>query len=853
MHKVFLLLFLLLGLNSFSQKKSIDTTTYDQWPGIGGPAISDDGRFVKYVLENSPRGENTLSISSTHTKWSLSVPGVTSADFANQGKYLIILKGNTLTILSLRDNRINRKIENVVSYNLCATENNQIISYRLLNCQTTIVLNIATGQHKQFENIEYSRFIGNTSKVFLFNGRDKLTSKYGFTVFDFNRQETKTITTEFIPEDLIYSADGQHVSFLQRRKTDIEIWSHQISKNLSSKIITCPNKDGEIELSRFSADGKTIFFYRKANNFIKTSPYGANVHVSSYNDITPRLAVGGEQSFKFFLVSVNIKTKKINQLQKQNEDVNLPYVAQNNDEWLLGKFKEASPNVNLKPGSFVISPASGKKIKLPNDWLWINFSPDGKFLLFINSTNNKVCSYNLSTKRILALSGEVGFEWMKRDDDDADVFAKVNYRGIAGWIGSNVLLYDGFDIWSFDVTGRQRGYNLTNSYGRRNKIIFQVVSELPKNEKSSNKLILSAFDCVTKKNGFFSVQLKESNNPSEIRMDASLYWNPSAGIHETEGLKPLKAKNKNVFLVQSMSARSHPNYFVTESFQKLRKISNVHPEKKINWLNTELHSWKNLEGKELQGILYKPEDFDSTKKYPVIFYYYRKLSGNLNAFPEPKCEPCTINIATYVSNGYLVFTPDIFFTVGKTGESALSAVATAADHLSKLSFVNSKKIGLNGCSFSGFTTNYIITHSDIFASAVSSSGLFDLVSAYNSFNGGIIKQNQLETGPYQIGGSMWEFPERYIDNSPIFRANKVTTPLLIAHTISDYTIPHANAVEFFLAMRRLGKACWFLEYEDEIGHGVSGKQKIDFNIRVQQFFDYFLKDKTMPDWMKQKS
>jgi dipeptidyl aminopeptidase/acylaminoacyl peptidase len=305
-----------------------------------------------------------------------------------------------------------------------------------------------------------------------------------------------------------------------------------------------------------------------------------------------------------------------------------------------------------------------------------------------------------------------------------------------------------------------------------------------------------------------------------------------------------------VYLVARSTATESVNYFVTTDFIKFKRLTYNFPEKSYNWLSTELVKWTTPEGKQLDGILYKPEDFDPRKKYPVIFYFYRKASSNLNSYMLPlECPGCIIDIPSYVSNGYLVFTPDIYFIKGKTGQSALSAISSAVSKLKELFYVNGSKIGIQGCSFSGFTTNYILTHSTLFAAACSASGLTDLISGYNSINSGLIKQSQFESGAYQIGGTLWEVPQNYIENTPVLFTNRLTTPLLMMHTTADVSIPFSNALELFLAAKRLGKKVWMLQYGGGNSHTLEGIEGRDFMLRMKQFFDFYLKDSLPPKWM----
>jgi dipeptidyl aminopeptidase/acylaminoacyl peptidase len=160
-------------------------------------------------------------------------------------------------------------------------------------------------------------------------------------------------------------------------------------------------------------------------------------------------------------------------------------------------------------------------------------------------------------------------------------------------------------------------------------------------------------------------------------------------------------------------------------------------------------------------------------------------------------------------------------------------------------------MGIQGCSFGGIQTNYLVTHTNIFAAAYTASGVADFISHYGSLaSGGESVQGVYELGQMRMGASLWQIPELYIKNSPIFEVDKVTTPLLIMHTTNDGICSFANAMEFFTGLRRLGKKVWLLQY-NECDHGLWGKSADDLNNRLTQFFDHYLKSAPSPNWMIQ--
>jgi len=255
------------------------------------------------------------------------------------------------------------------------------------------------------------------------------------------------------------------------------------------------------------------------------------------------------------------------------------------------------------------------------------------------------------------------------------------------------------------------------------------------------------------------------------------------------------------------------------------------------------------DGKISKGILYKPENFDPSKKYPLLLTYYEQRSDELYHYQPLEATGDAINIPWFVSRGYLVFVPDIHYRPGHTGESALNSVVAAARFLSKKPWVDGKRLGIQGHSFGGFETNYLVTHTVLFAAAAEAAGVSDMISGYDDFTGnGKSKQFNSEMGQYRIRSNLWERPDLYLENSPVLKANLVTTPLLLMNNKNDGSVSWRQGLEFFTALRRLGKRAWLLQY-DEGEHVVSGKDAMDYTIRLTQFFDHYLKGAPPPKWM----
>jgi dipeptidyl aminopeptidase/acylaminoacyl peptidase len=271
----------------------------------------------------------------------------------------------------------------------------------------------------------------------------------------------------------------------------------------------------------------------------------------------------------------------------------------------------------------------------------------------------------------------------------------------------------------------------------------------------------------------------------------------------------------------------------------------------FRWGKAELVAFKNVDGVPLQAALYKPDGFDPKKKYPLMVYIYEKLSQNVHNFAEPR-PGHNVNFPLYVSNGYLILTPDIVYTIGQPGQSALQCVLPAIQAVVDKGFVDENAIGIQGHSWGGYQIAYMITQTNRFKAAEAGAPVGNMTSAYSGirWGSGLPRQFQYERSQSRIGKTLYEAPLKFIENSPIFHAPRVQTPLLILHDDQDDAVPWYQGIELFLALRRNGKEAYLFNYNGEF-HGLRRRHnQKDYALRMQQFFDHYLKGAPKPEWME---
>lgn len=845
----------------FGQKKPLDSIAYEKWTSVQSPVISDNGKYVAYHVKNRSENHKTMIIQSTTNKWKKEITGAEdwSKIMSSDSRDLFFQKGeDSLGILKMGTNQL-EYISNVSIFEM----KDKWLCYHLKDQKKTLVMrNLNTGLENSYNGVIGSWF-GNDNKVIVLKTIREDNSQ-SLDLISLQSGLNYNIWTGENIDNLVLDQMHPQLAF----KVNDKIMYYKLgetAKCVSEKISMMSCKDMKVaRLVRFSNDGQLLFLDLKKD--ARSTGEDNVAEIWSYLDskLYSEQITGNDE---VYLAALNLSYNDVYLIG--SGIVNFPAFLNSKDtialvqDWKsLGEPWSISSNIKSR----LVSAKNGKVTELYflDDNRNVSISPFGKFLLYFDSMLNSYFSYEIATGRIRNITENIHISWadLRFTENPSNI-----PRGIGCWFKDDaaLLIFDAYDIWKVDPLNNHKPVNITNGYGKKNSIVFDLALSSYKQNGiiEGRNLYLGAFNTITKDNGFFRKNTHDFGDPQLLVM-SPVYYNSSASYYMPSGsdFSPVKAKDKNEYIVRRMSATESPNYFMTSDFRKLKPLSDLQPEKDYNWYTTEMLSWTSLNGQALQGVLYKPANFDAKRKYPVIFNYYERKSDGLNAYikPEPLCDGCNINIPSYVSQGYLVFTPDIHFKIGDPMQGTYDAIVSAAKYLTTLNYVNSKKMGLQGCSWGGLQTNYLITHTDLFAAACSASGIADLVSAYGSLNG-VEGEQQYESRQFyfeglgqqgRMGGSLWDKLDSYIKSSPVFQIDKVKTPILIMHGKKDGRCSYYNVLEFFTGLRRLGKRAWMLIYPNA-GHGIEDKQEAnDFSTKMMQFFDYYLKDKSEPIWMFNK-
>ncbi|MCS6822090.1 MAG: prolyl oligopeptidase family serine peptidase [Microscillaceae bacterium] len=469
-------------------------------------------------------------------------------------------------------------------------------------------------------------------------------------------------------------------------------------------------------------------------------------------------------------------------------------------------------------------------------------SPQGNYLFWYSEPDSAWFSYHIAQAKTFNLTKNLPVAFYDELNDVPDF---PNSYGSAGWIENDALLlvYDRYDIWALHPENKQPAKNLTQ-IGRKNQISFRNI-RLDNEErffKPNQLLYLRAFHEISKESGFYSLNLGKNENPQKLILQP----------YRFEGL--MKAKNAEKFIFTRENFQEFGDIYLTDAtFTNIQKLSHANPQQsQYLWGEVELVTWFAPSGEQLQGLLYKPENFDKSQKYPMITYFYERLSDNLHQYIVPAPSPSTIRTCMFTSNGYLVFMPDIPYRKAEPGKSAYDAVISGVLSVIEKGFVDTKRMAIHGQSWGGYQTVYLITQTNLFACAMAGAPVVNMTSAYGGirYGTGVSRIFQYERGQSRIGATLWERPFAYLENSPLFNLHKVQTPLLIMHNDRDGAVPFTQGIELYMGLRRLQKPVWMLTYNGEDHNLIENKNRKDLSIRMQQFFDHYLKNAPMPYWMR---
>lgn len=868
---------LLLALGGTAQKKALTPEAYAAWKRVDRADLSADGKWVMYRVagtEDYSYGNAPLYLYQTEQERQYTLPRVREASFWGKGKWLSYtiadtsaMRKDTTVLLNLRNMKetvwdrpyaftpLGQSEWATYTYRVETSPADTVAGIPATSYQRLVMLDMATGDSIRIDSIGFYTFYNHNRSVAYVreNGKERLIcygplkGKHQVLYRDpegrirsfLLKHGTEEGTFSVASDSLIYAfslkdracrlvfdrkvipvPDGFQLKRLNLSDS-YEYVTYELWPVLSPKPGPKPEPDKSFELELWTWDEdvpqsrQAKSGYRPQVNYPK--------HIYFLND--------GQHSKL---------TSATTDRMIWPDGVRGDYVI-TTDQSAYYPCRDWKENLNFD--AFLVNIRTGEtRLLMKNLAEYPVWSPNGKYALIYSPDHKAWYKVEAATGEMVDISSAIGYP-VYNEEHDKPCAARA--YGIAGWSedGNRVILYDRYDLWVIDLTGREKTYCFTKGFGRNNRVCI--------------RMLRANYDPVT-------LNLKADNL-------VETFWEDSKdeGVYVLNAAGNMRKLIKGAFSLRVLKVSDDLKYciFHRQSYTEFRdlwwskmdfarpvKITDVNPQQKeYNWGRVELVKWTNYEGKPNEGLLYLPEDYDPSQKYPVLVQFYETHTNEMNVYHAPVLSAAMADIPTFVSHGYVVFMPDVHFTIGRPGQSCYDAVVSGTKMLVEKGIADPDRIGLQGHSWSGFQTAYLVAKTDLFRCANIGAPIVDMVSGYVGIrNGsGLIRFFMYEDTQSRMGKSIWEDKTAYLQNSPLLDADRIHTPLLIFHCDEDEAVAYEQGRALYLAMRRLQRPAWLLNYKGD-GHFLSNPAaQLDWTVRMQQFFDYYLKDAPQPRWMKE--
>lgn len=662
----------------------------------------------------------------------------------------------------------------------------------------------------------------------------------------------------------VFNKEGLQLAFLASTDTSkVKVYAiyHREGNGLAQEVISrstkgmpsnwAPSEHGNI---RFSEASTRLFLGTASipepepkDSLIEDEKYHVDVWNWKDTRLQPMQKVNLARDKKANYAAVyDLRTRSFHQLA--DEDLQrIRTTAKDEGKWAIGY--DRNPYMRASSWAFprmqdvyLVNVQTGEKeLLLKESQYTYTISPNGKYVLWYDVKDKNWYGMSVEERKPRVLTEDLGVNFF---DEKFDIPSPPSPYGISGWAENDEFVYikDRYDLWKIDPSGKKKAQNFTQGYGRENRIRFNAM-RLDREQLHLDEFpLLKGFNEKSKEDGFYKSVKKGS--PERLLVSDHRYGSL------------LKSAHANKVIWSRQDFDEFPDLWVSDlSFSNPKKLSHANPQQaEYLWGTVELVDWKAYDGQEMEGMLYKPENFDPNKKYPLLVYFYEKSSDRIHSYSQPMPSRSIIYPSYYASNGYLVFIPNINYKTGQPGPDAYNSVVSGTEHLAKTyEFVDKDRMALQGQSWGGYQIAYIVTQTDLYTAAMAGAPVSNMTSAYGGIRWatGMSRMFQYERTQSRLGVTLWEDQDLYLKNSPLFQVPNIKTPLLMMHNDADGAVPWYQGIEFFVALRRLNKPAWLLVYNNE-GHNLRRwANRKDLSIRMQQFFDHYLKGAPAPVWMEE--
>ncbi len=897
-------------------KKELSHDVYDSWMKITGESVSRDGAHVMYTLEPQ-EGDARLIVIARAGGGTDTIARGTEGKFTEASDFAVFTirplfsaikkardekkKGDdapkdSLGILSLATHTV-QKVPRVKSFRL-PEKGSGWVAYQLERALpdtakmsrahtgdapderpdekkeekgTTVVMReLATGKEYTFPFARDYALARNGVRLIVTTTGNDSTAAPGVFVFSTATRKTDTIAIgKGLYRQPAWDEEGTQAGFVADRDTSksrqrfYSLYYWKSGPDSAARVVDTLTQ-GMYRHWLVSENGRVYFSKNGRRLFFGTAPVPLPEDTTLIDEETPKLDIWSwqdrqiqsqqlkdldDEKKRSYAAVIDIASGRFAQLG----DTTLPQVV-NGDEgnapralglsslpYRRAETWEGMPSWDV----YSVDLASGARTRLLTRIRGsVSLSPAGRFATWYDGKKRNWFALPITGGTPVNMTSGIRVPLY---DELNDVPEDPPAYGSAGWTAGDslCLVYDRYDVWGADPSGKSGARCLTAGKGRALHVRYRYARLDPEERfiTPGTMMLLREFDEKEKSAGFARAVAGREEAPVELAMTPHAY--PTVA----------KAVGGPTMMFGRESFGEPTDLYITDTtFSSPLRISDSNPQQKeYLWGSVELVHWKAGDGKPIDGLLYKPGGFDPAKKYPMIIYYYERNSDLLHRYIPPAPTASTVNISLYASRGYLIFVPDIRYRVGYPGKSAYDCIIPGVKSLLARGFVDKERMGLQGQSWGGYQTAFLVTRTNMFHAAMAGAAVSNMTSAYGGirWESGLARMFQYEHEQSRIGATLWQRPDLFIENSPLFRADSVRTPLLMMNNDADGAVPWYQGIEFFNALRRLDRPVWMLVYNGEAHNLVQRKNRKDLSIRMLGFFDHYLMGKPAPPWMKE--
>ncbi|SMC88792.1 S9 family peptidase [Pedobacter africanus] len=839
-------------------KANLTPSVYHLWHSARLDRVSPDENWASYkvLYENS---KDTLFVRNIHNNSTYVFPAGGQGIFTNNS-FFVCQSGSQIAIQNLKTG--NREMITGIKEFAYSKETDRLIAIRSSKEQgeTLIIRSLIKSNSKEIADVRNFKLSPKGHHLLLEIKRHTTNEIALVDLKKINEKKQLAIDTANQFDNFTWQKNGEALAFVSQ-SGEQEIKSlvyYIIAANKRYELVLAANSYFSNNLSisgrattpiEISDDLQRITFSLQNKPVISNSKPKSNVEVWNMND---KLTFKKNMNYvNYNLVPpVAMWIPNLDQIiQINSEELPDLMITRNFDYAVLSSPSAYAPQFEqYGPRDFYIKDLKTQQKTLilkkhPYDPRYPNLSPDGKYFVYFKGKDWWV--YDISAKTHLNLTISLGESFKGKTDG----WVPESAFGNPGWsIGDKeIILYDQYDIWAITPDGKSFR-RLTK--GRELGITYRIAREPNKVGQNVvfSGLVVDAFDLSKdlfllargkdEKTGYYRWNVKTAEQQI-------IYGNSKVDDLNYNGSR------KKIFFSEQKFDLS-PRLVSTTHSSTPKVFFESNPQQKdYFWGKSELITYQNSKGVALKGALFYPANYDPKIKYPMVVDIYELKSSNLHKYENPGYETSSINPSVLNSQGYFVFMPDIQLLEGSPGVSATDCVIASTKKVIEKGVVDPSRIGLVGHSLGGYETAFIITQTNLFATAIASGGITDLISFYHTINPytGEPDMWRFKNQQWNMGGSPYELPELYKANSPIAHVQNVQTPVLLWTGKSDSQVDPHQTMEFYLALRRLGKKGIMLQYPNE-GHALlDSENRKDLTNRMLDWFNYFLKDDKSIEWI----